>query len=280
LPDADPNGPRIVSLAPNLTEFVAAVGAAPSLVGRSSACDYPPDAVAGVAAVGGFGRPNLEALLRVRPTLVLTADLEDESVAGLLARRGIRHERIACARLEDLPDTALRIGALAGAEPEGRRLAESLRRGLAALRAQPAPNPAPTVFIELWSDPLMTAGRGAFVADLVRLAGGRNLGDEASARDYFPVSGEWVLARDPDVILCLSMASGAGSGQPSPGAGRSEAARARLAARPGWSGLRAVQGGRVYGGFDHDLILRAGPRVLEGARVLAACIRDGKAASP
>ncbi|MEI6516408.1 MAG: ABC transporter substrate-binding protein, partial [bacterium] len=72
-PVASPEGrhPRIISLAPSVTEIVFALGAATQLVGRSSACDYPPDLVKQVPVVGDFGVPSLERLLAAKPDAVL-----------------------------------------------------------------------------------------------------------------------------------------------------------------------------------------------------------------
>jgi iron complex transport system substrate-binding protein len=95
----------------------------------------------------------------------------------------------------------------------------------------------------------MTVGQGSFVAELIALAGGCNIGDELT-RDYATVSLEWVLDRDPDLIV--SLVPGA------PGA-----AQARLAERIGWRELRAVREQRVLDGFDLDTLSRPGPRVLE-----------------
>jgi iron complex transport system substrate-binding protein len=101
----------------------------------------------------------------------------------------------------------------------------------------------------------MTAGRASFVAELVRLAGGRNIADEIE-RDYTQVSAEWVIAKDPEIILCLN---------------DSPSAQAPLAAyrqRPGWGSVRAVRTGRVYGGFDTKVMLKPGPRLLQTVALL------------
>lgn len=258
------DGPRIVSLAPNLTEIVFAVGAGDLLVGRTSACDYPAGVVDHIPIVGGFGAPALDRLLQTHPTLVLDVALEDEAVGKLMDRLGIRRVRVPCATVDDIPRAILQVGQLAGRHAQACALAEELDRRLKDLRAQAATravDAAPAVFAEIWSDPLMTVGRKSFIAELIRLAGGRNIGDEIAERDYFPISGEWVIKHDPEIVLCLYM---------TPKMGACE----RLAARQGWQVMRAIRANRVYGGFDNNLILRPGPRVLEGIAALRQCIKN------
>lgn len=257
--------PRLVSLAPNLTEIVFAVGAGDRLAGRSDACDWPP-AARRLPVAGGFGRPAAEAILALRPTCVLTTDLEDERSLAPLRRAGIAHHRIPCRRLDDIPAAMRAVGRLAGREEAGEEAAARLAAEIARLRAAAAAaTNAPTVFVEIWDDPLITAGRRSFVAELVALAGGRNLGDELDA-GYTAVSPEWVVRRDPEIILCLHAAGG------------DAAALRRVAARPGWRHLRAVREGRVAGDLDPDLLLRPGPRLPEGVAILRRKIAAATAA--
>jgi iron complex transport system substrate-binding protein len=153
------------------------------------------------------------------------------------------------------------VGGLLGRPSAAEPLAQRLSARIAGLRiAAAAMTNRPAVFIEIWHDPVMTVGRGAFLSELVGLAGGRNLGDEVD-KDYFTVSAEWVVARNPDIILCFYM-----SDPDLPG---------RFRRRAGWEGTRAVRDGRICAGFDNDALLRPGPRVLEGIEALRACIRPG-----
>ncbi|MBI2437695.1 MAG: ABC transporter substrate-binding protein [Lentisphaerae bacterium] len=277
-----PDGDRVVSLAPNLTEIICAIGAGAALVGRTSACDYPPEIVKAVPIIGGFGAPSLDRLLKSKPTLILDIALEDETTAKLIAQLGIRRARVPCSTLADIPTAIITVGRLAHAEPAATSLAERIRREVIRRRAElelrkAAGQSAPTVFAEIWGDPLMTVGRNSFVAELITLAGGRNLGDEVALaelgqadKDYFPVASEWVIARDPDIILCLYPIAGGSAQNPE------EAHVKRLAARTGWSQIKAVRTLRVYGAFDNNLILRPGPRVLEGIEALQTCIQQSE----
>lgn len=285
-PGPAPEGERIVSLAPNLTEIICAVGAGGVLVGRTSACDYPPEIVKSVPVIGGFGAPSMDRLLKTRPTLILDVALEDETVANLMTQLGVQRVRVPCAKLDDIPTAILTVGRLAYCEQAAQPLAERIRREVSDRRRaleerKVSGQTPPTVFVEIWGDPLMTVGRNSFVAELVALAGGRNLGDEVTDKDYFPVSSEWVIARNPDIILCLYMAEGGGGKEKqTSNAQRStlngSAIRNQIAKRTGWAQIKAVREGRVYGGFDNNLILRPGPRVLEGIAAMQACIQKSE----
>ena len=250
---------RIVSLSPNLTEIVCALGAGDRLAGRSRVCEYPPEIVGRVPVVGDFCRPSLEKLVAVRPDLVLQVDSSDPALDRRVDELGIARKVVACRTLAEIPTAILEVGRAIGREDAAMKMAAEFTAELARCRRAPPPGRAPAVFIEIWPDPLMTAGKNSFVAELVRLAGGRNLGDELD-RDYAAVSSEWVLAHDPEVVLCLSDAA------------RAHSQTAAFRERTGWNQLRAVRDGRVFGGFDTNLLLKPGPRVLQALPALRAAL--------
>lgn len=242
---------RVVSLAPNVTEIVCAVGAAEVLVGRSSACRYPA-AVTNVPVAGDFGVPALEAIAQLAPTHVLVVDLAEKNSVVALERLGVKPVRLSCRRLEDIARVIREVGVLVGRPEAGERLAGEFEGRLAELRQQAVPARRPRVFVELWADPLMTVGRESFVSELVELAGGWNVTGDV-ARDYFVVGAEVVLARDPEVVVQL---------EPVP-------PDVRL--RPGWSQVTAVRENRICAGVDRDLVQVPGPRVLEAVAQLRRC---------
>ncbi len=252
--------PRIISLAPSITEIVFALGAATQLVGRSSACDYPRDLVKQVPIVGDFGVPSLERLLAAKPDAVLYTDLADLSLEQKLRRIGLNPVLVPCNRLEDIPGALVEVGRQLKREPEAARQAAALRRDIAQCRATPVATPRPRVLVLIWNDPLTAAGKNSFVSDLVTLAGGQNIGDEID-RDYFQVSSEWVVSRDPDIVFCFFMASG-------------NRVRHVIMEQAGWSRIKAVKTGRVYDGFDNSLVLRPGPRVMEGVALIQSRMRE------
>jgi iron complex transport system substrate-binding protein len=252
---------RLVSTAPNLTEIICAVGAGDSLVGRTQSCDYPPECVR-VPALGGFGTPNLEPLLAARPTHVLETVLADPDFTIRLRALNIPVTHIACSTLEEIPDAILSVGALTGCDRRAQPLAAQIRGGLASARNAPPPHGRrPRVALLFAADPPITAGRHAFVSELLRLAGGDNMGD-SSAADYYHVSLESLLTENPDVLLCLFETA---AREPD----------ALFTSRTGWAALAAVRERRVYTVPDLNTVCRPGPRVLDGlAQLRQVLARD------
>ena len=251
VPQADTKAPkRIVSLAPSLTEMLYAIGAGPQLVGRTSACDWPEEAKK-VPVVGSFGRPSLEVLASKNPDLVLEVDLADKQAVKKMDEMHIRHEHLRCQDLEEIPATLRKLGALTGHARQADSLASVIEKGLAEYRKEAAAKTRkPSIYLEIWNDPLWTGGRHSFVSRLIGYAGGRNIGD-AVEKEYFEVTPEWVIRENPDLIACMYMAN-------------ETPAADVVKQRPGWQGISAVRGNRIYDKFDNRLYLRPGPRILEG----------------
>jgi len=250
-PGPVPQGLRFVSLAPNITEIVCALGAGSNLVGRTSACNYPPEIVERVPVLADFGVPAVESILAARPDLVLHVDLENKADSKRMSSVGIRSLRVPCNTLDDIPKAVETVGALIGREKEAETIASGIRHEY-ALRRQAAARKRPRVLVEIWDDPITTVGRDSFIAEAIALAGGENIGNEA-AGPYYQVSPEWAVERNPDVILCFH----------SKGTGMQ-----KLSRRTGWNTISAVKTGRVFDSLNLDCIMRPGPRIAEGLRDL------------
>ena len=246
---------RIVSLAPATTELVFALGLGDRLVGRTRWCDYPP-AAQRVADVGDGMGPNVEAVAARKPDLVLVyASPANRAAADRLAALGIPVVALALDRAADLRRAAVLIGGLAGAT----RAADSLVEAFDALRTEVAHEaerrrgPRPKVYVDVWADPPMTVGRGSYLQEEVEAAGGDNIFDDVRASSA-TVSLEAIARRDPDVIVVL----------------QSDTSRIPdLAARPGWTAVRAVREGRILV-LDGALFGRPSPRMPLAARDLGA----------
>lgn len=251
------SAPRLVSLAPNLTEMIWAVGAGSNLVGRTSACDLPAETRT-VPSVGGYGDPSFEMLLALQATAILYVDMLNKDFPGRLEERGLSVRHIPCLHLDDIPAALVAVGEATHRREQGEALARGLRAEIEAARASVSNAPRPRVFVVLWTDPLYTVGRGSFVSELVALAGGQNIGDAVDS-PYFQASPEWVIEQNPEVILCLFE-------------GASDQAQARIYALPAFASLSAVRGRRVYAGFDLNQTLRPGPRVMKSVADLRRCL--------
>ncbi len=257
------SGVRLVSTAPNLTECVCAIGADGLLVGRTTACDHPPQLVKKIAVTGDYARPWLEPLLRQNPTHVLADTLPDGETATRLIELGVHVEWVRCNQLDEIPRALRQLGALTHHEKEAARVAHSIESAISAARTEASHiTTRPRVLLLFAPDTPITAGRNAFIATLLELAGGCNVG-AASETDFYHVSLEWIVMQDPDLIICLFDTG--------------KAAPASLFAKQiGWTKLRALREGRIYGVADLGSVSRPGPRVLEGLTQLRELLqRDG-----
>jgi iron complex transport system substrate-binding protein len=242
---------RLVSTAPHLTESLCAIGAGDLLVGRTDVCDYPPETIKNLPVIGGFGTPWLEPLLAVRPTYVVETILADPEMDNRLKTLSISVVHVPVTGLDDIPGALLQLGELTGHTTEATVLANKIRAGLhdAGLESRSLTH-RPRVLLLLAPDTPITAGRPAFVSELLELAGGINVGRESQS-DYYQVSLEWLISQNPDVILCLFETY---TYDPC----------TLFEHQVGWKALTAVRQHRVYSLPDLNTISRPGPRVLEG----------------
>ncbi len=185
---------RIVTLAPNLTEIVFAIGAGSKVVATDTFSDTPAAAKA-LPKVGGVP-PNIERIVAADPDLVLTVSSSgDSTLAAALRSANVPLYIVRTDRIRDVPHAMETLGTILGA-PDGRRSAASLRRAIDVQKRQRV-HP-PRVLFAIWADPLYVAGRETFGDDLLSLAGAKNV---VQARGWPQYSLESVVADPPDLIL-------------------------------------------------------------------------------
>jgi len=237
---------RIVSLLPSFTEILFAIGAGDRLVGRTTWCDYPPEARA-VPSVGDGIPPSIEAVAARRPDLVvLYRSGPNVTAAEQLERLGIRAVLFDLNLLEELGPAARRLGVLTGHS----RAADSLARVVDRFASQPpVPSTQSLVFI-VWDNPPIVIGAGSYLDRLAALSGARNVFHDVHSPSA-QVSIETIAARDPDFVAVLS----------------ESAVPPRYASRPEWRVVRAVRKGRFLF-LPGQLFGRPGPRVAQAIREL------------
>ncbi len=245
---------RVVSLIPATTELLFAIGAGPAVVGRTQWCDHPP-AARRVTDLGPGINPNLEAVLSVRPDLVILYNsAQHAAVAARLRELGIPALRLNTDALADVRRVGTLLGRLTGHVRDADSMSGAFDSALAAATVDAGRAPWPKVLLLVWEQPPMTLGRGSFLSELVERAGGENLFADISASSA-PVSIEAVSARDPDLILTAA------------------AGPASIARRPEWRAVRAVRERRFLhiSGTEYD---RPGPRSPGAIRALARRLRE------
>ncbi|HEY3243120.1 MAG TPA: cobalamin-binding protein [Phycisphaerae bacterium] len=194
---------RIVSISPDATEILYAIGAGDRLAGVCTFCNYP-DTVRDLPRVGGYIDPNLERLLSLRPDLVIVRGTI-ESVEMLCRANGIEIYKDPTESLADMERTITDLGRLTGHAAAADGLIASIRRELDAVRQRVAHRPRPRVLITISRTPdrlegIYTAAKGSFLDELIEIAGGQNIFGDQDVR-YPVVSTEAILVRQPEVIL-------------------------------------------------------------------------------
>ncbi|MCM2288978.1 MAG: cobalamin-binding protein [Sulfuritalea sp.] len=251
---------RIVSLAPHITELLFAAGAGSHVVGNVEYGDYPP-AARSLTKVGGYSRLDLEAIVALKPDLVMAwqSGNAPAAVSRLLAM-GLNVHLSQSNRIEDIAGELERIGKLAGTEVTANSAATAFRERYARLAARYGQRPPVTVFYQIWKQPLMTINRDQIISDAIRLCGGRNV--FAHLPILAPtVTVEAVIAANPEAIV----ASGMGDSRPE-----------WLDDWRRWSTLAAVTGDNLYF-IPPDLIQRHTPRILDGAEKLCTHLETVRA---
>jgi len=253
---------RIISLVPSATEMLFALGAGPRVVGVSSYDDWPPEATR-LPRVGAMVNPSFEAIMALRPDAV--AGVQGPIDVAVLERLQAAGVRVFFPRAESIAEVLASIdgyAALSGRREAAATLRASIERDLNRTRAAVASRPRPRVLAVFSERPLVTAGPGSWVDELLTLAGGDNV-VRAGGR-YPSLSLEQLLVLAPDVILDMTWHDGE--------AAPLATSLARLTTVP------AVRDGRVLRAAD-PMLLRQGPRLGQAALRLAALLHPEVAAS-
>jgi len=242
---------RIVSLSPHITELLFAAGAGSRVVGNVDYGDYPP-AAAALPKVGGASRLDLEAIVALKPDLVLGWESGNAPAAiSRLRSMGLTVHVSETHRIEDIPGELERIGKMAGTEAAASAAAKAFRQRYARLAARYGRQSQVTVFYQIWKQPLMTVNREQIISDAISLCGGRNV--FAQLPILAPtVTVEAVIAANPEAII----ASGMDQSRPE-----------WLDDWRRWTTLAAVAANNLYF-VPPELIQRHTPRFLDGAEML------------
>ncbi len=257
---------RVITLAPNLTEFVYAVGAGGTLVGTMDTSNYPEDAKR-VERIGNYQRLDAERIVLLKPDVVLVWKSGNQGrELGQLEAAGIRLFYVEPRRIDDVAQVLVRIGALLGHESEGRQRAATYRQAIGELRKRYAKASPVTVFFQVWTQPLMTLNGQHLTSDLLAMCGGRNV--FAALPALAPqISVESVVAADPEAFFTAREFDGNG-----PTWRREPQAKAFQPWRD-FRKLKAVSQGWMFS-VPGDLVTRQGPRSAEGAKAFCAALDE------
>jgi iron complex transport system substrate-binding protein len=244
---------RIVSLAPNLTETLYALGLGDRIVGDTSYCDVPSEAKR-KPHVGGPQNASVEAIVALRPDLVFATMIDREETVDALAHLGIPVYTTDPHTVRETIESIGRIAGLVGAEKEGAELTASLDARIEALRARLAGKPTVRVLFVVGVDPLITIGQNTFIADALRCAGAESV--LMSSQNWPQISFEEVVRLQPDYLAFSASYPG-----------EHPVTLAYLRSRPVWKDLHAVREGHVA--IVSDEIDRPDPGLVDAVEQLA-----------
>lgn len=245
---------RIVTLAPHTMELVCAAGGCSRIVGKGSHSHYPPIARA-IPEIGDNRQVDIERVLALKPDLIaLWRHGISQRTVDQLRQLGIPRFISDPRRLDEIPDSINRLGALLGTEKRAQEEAGKLRRRLAELKARYAERKRLSVFYQISDRPLYTLNDEHIVGEAIRVCGGRNV--FGTMKLLAPqISVESVLQANPDVIIHTSVDTGS----------------AGLAMWKKYPALKAVRHSHLVS-LNPDWLDRPGPRMVDGVVALCAAL--------
>lgn len=224
---------RIVTLAPNLTETIYALGLEARLAGDTDYCDTPPEAKL-KPHVGSPLNPSLEAIVALHPDLVLaTTSINRRETVEALARLGIPAYTTDPHTVRGMLESIEHIADVAGASEQGETVVARLQQRLDALHAKLEERPLVHVLFVVWEEPLISIGQNTFIADALRWAGAESV--ILSDKSWPQIGMEEVVRLQPDYIVLASNHSESGA----------KRELEDLRARPAWRQISAVRLGHV-----------------------------------
>ena len=221
---------RIICLVPSITDAVFALGAADDVIAVSDYVEYPAEAKK-KPSVGSISNPSVETILSLHPDLLLGMPHQNQQAAlAQFERLGIPIYLVDPHGVAGILHSITSLGQATGREPQAAVLNYRLQQRIDAVNAKFKGKPVISVFMPVSYDPVITIGKGAFIADIIEIAGGHSITDDIN-QEWPHISMEAVIARAPQALLMMR------GGKITPEI---------LRTRPGWDSLPAVRTGRVY----------------------------------
>ena len=225
------------------------------VVGVTSYCNYP-QAATKIPKVSDTLHPNLEMIISLKPDLVLvTTASQLEQFTSKMSELGIAVFVIKSDSVKGVLSSIELLGKTTNKEQAAKSLIDSLNARLEKVKQQHSNQTAkPKVFFIVGTEPLITVGRKAFVTDLINLAGGQSISEDVET-EWPAYSIETAISRAPEIIL-------------SPGSHSTENESSKLTLPKGLEITPAARAGKIYK-IDGDLLLRPGPRIIDGLEQIA-----------
>ncbi|QCX32648.1 ABC transporter substrate-binding protein [Caloramator sp. E03] len=245
---------RIVSVAPNITEIVAALNAKDRLVGRTDYCDYPQD-ISSIESIGTLMEPNIEKIVSLKPDIVIASTHFKKESLEKLEQLNIKVVVLYGAEnFDGAYETIEKVGEIIGEKEAADKIVSDMKKKVNEVISKVKNASKPKVYYVIsygkYGD--YTAGKGTFIDEAIKMAGGTNIAEDAEGWKY---SIEKLVKNDPDIIICSKYYD----------------SKAGISSTPGYKDLRAVKEGKLLE-IDNNMLDRQGPRLAQGLEELAKLI--------
>jgi iron complex transport system substrate-binding protein len=245
---------RIVSLAPGITETLYALGLDNKIAGVTTFCNWPASART-KTKIGGFTNPSIEKIVSLKPDLIIaTADGNRKDTVQQLERLRLPVYVTNPADTNGVLRSILHIGEITNREKEAKKLAEKLQKRLNNVAYQIRHKRKPRVFFQIGLEPVITAGRGTLINEVIERAGGVNVAG-LDVANYPRYSAEGIIGAAPEIIIFAPMVND----------------KEFTGVKRFWQKfgeLPAVKNDKIYP-MNADLINRASPRIFDAVEKMA-----------
>ncbi len=239
---------RAISLAPNLTENIFAVGAGDKLVGVTTFCNYPPEAEK-IQKVSDTQTPNMETIVALKPDVVFVSTSSQlENFTKILDERNIAVFVTNPNSFEDVFKNLKTFGKIFDRDEQAESLVIELKQRVANIEKEVKGKPPVKVFVQIDKDSLYTVGKESFITDLIKRAGGESVTKTVTTA-YPKISKETALALNPDAIILSESPN-------------------NLEPNEVFKNSNAVKNGKVFK-INADIISRPSPRLVDALEQIA-----------
>ncbi|WP_035293890.1 ABC transporter substrate-binding protein [Clostridium sp. KNHs214] len=245
---------KIVSLAPNITETIFALGKGDKLVGKTDYCDYP-EASKKIQSVGGLKNPNIEKIAELKPDLVIASTHFDKKVLQKLEALNIKTVVLyGKDNLDGAYSTIEKLGTILNSKGKSNEIVSNMKKKVNSIREKVKGKSTPSVYYVIsygkFGD--YTAGGDTFINELIETAGGKNIASDVKGWQY---SIEKVIEKNPYMVICSKYFD----------------AKKGIQNTNGYKDLAAIKNNKLYE-IDNNLLDRQGPRLADGLEALAKII--------
>jgi len=244
---------RVISIAPNITETIYALGMGSKLIGRTDFCTYPEE-VKNVASIGYLDKPNIEKITELKPDIVIASNQLKEDADKKLAELGIKVIVISGEEsFEGVYQVIEKTGQVLNARAKADEIVAGMKKKIQEVEEKVKGKNKPVAYYVVdYGKAQFTAGKDTFIGKMLEMAGAKNAADDVTGWSY---SLEKLVEKNPDIMICSKYFD----------------AKKGIQSTNGYKDLKAVKENKLYE-IDNDMLDRQGPRLADGLLELAKIV--------